>query len=106
MAASGAPIAWHLGGVALILAAGGALVALGMGAGIVMGRIGGILVGMVLAGAGCAVPVAFAAADDIPGLAPGAGLTIVSWLARVIMMAVPPVVGMLADAHGTWVALG
>nr|WP_240494019.1 MFS transporter [Actinomyces gaoshouyii] len=91
-----------------VIAAGGALVVLGMGTGIVAGTIGGILVGMVLAGAGCAVavPVAFAAADGIPGLAPGVGLTIVSWLARVIMMIAPPVVGMLADAHGTWVALG
>ena len=91
-----------------VIGAGGALVALGMGAGLATGTVWGILAGMVLAGAGCAVavPVAYAAADDIPGLPPGAGLTIVSWLARVIMMIAPPIVGMLADAHGTWVALG
>lgn len=91
-----------------VIGAGGALVALGMGAGLTTGTVWGILAGMVLAGAGCAVavPVAYAAADDIPGLPPGAGLTIVSWLARVIMMIAPPIVGMLADSHGTRVALG
>lgn len=91
-----------------VIGSGGALVALGMGAGLATGTVWGILAGMVLVGAGCAVavPVAYAAADDIPGLPPGAGLTIVSWLARVIMMIAPPIVGMLADAHGTWVALG
>ena len=96
----------RLGGRA-VTAGGGALVAAGMGTALAAGSVPGTLVGMVVAGAGCAVavPVAYAAADDVPGMRPGAGLTIVSWLARVIMLVSPPVVGWFADAHGTWVAL-
>ena len=79
----------------------------GMVTALVVGSVFGTLVGMVIAGAGCAVavPVAYAAADDVPGMSPGAGLTIVSWLARVIMLVSPPIVGWFADAHGTRVAL-
>ena len=94
-------------GARAVIAGGGALVAAGMGTALAAGSVPGTLVGMVVAGAGCAVavPVAYAAADDVPGMRPGAGLTIVSWLARVIMLVSPPVVGWFADAHGTWVAL-
>ena len=94
-------------GVRAVTAGGGALVAAGMGTALAAGSVPGTLAGMVVAGAGCAVavPVAYAAADDVPGMRPGAGLTIVSWLARVIMLVSPPVVGWFADAHGTWVAL-
>ena len=94
-------------GARAVIAGGGALVAAGMGTALAAGSVPGTLVGMVIAGAGCAVavPVAYAAADDVPGMRPGAGLTIVSWLARVIMLVSPPVVGWFADAHGTWVAL-
>lgn len=96
----------HLGARAVI-GGGGVLVAAGMGLALLVASPAGTIAGMVLSGAGCAVavPVAYAAADDVPGLRPGAGLTIVSWLARVIMMVSPPVVGWFADAHGTWVAL-
>ncbi|MDU0349791.1 MFS transporter, partial [Actinomyces sp. MRS3W] len=94
-------------GARKVIAGGGVLVALGMGTALVAGSVPGTLIGMVISGAGCAVavPVAYAAADDIPGLRPGMGLTIVSWLARVIMLISPPIVGWFADAHGTWVAL-
>ncbi|WP_454931111.1 MFS transporter [Actinomyces israelii] len=94
-------------GARAVIAGGGALVAAGMGTALAAGSVPGTLAGMVVAGAGCAVavPVAYAAADDVPGMRPGAGLTIVSWLARVIMLVSPPVVGWFADAHGTWVAL-
>nr|WP_257210841.1 MFS transporter [Actinomyces ruminis] len=94
-------------GARKVIAGGGVLVALGMGTALLAGSVPGTLVGMVISGAGCAVavPVAYAAADDIPGLRPGMGLTIVSWLARVVMLIAPPIVGWFADAHGTWVAL-
>ncbi|WP_103064447.1 MFS transporter [Actinomyces qiguomingii] len=94
-------------GARRVIAGGGVLVAVGMGAALLAGSVPGTLVGMVISGAGCAVavPVAYAAADDIPGLRPGMGLTLVSWLARVIMLISPPIVGWFADAHGTWVAL-
>lgn len=94
-------------GARAVIAGGGTLVVTGMGIALAMGSIGGTILGLMISGAGCAVavPVAYAAADDIPGLRPGMGLTIVSWLARVIMLIAPPVVGWFADAHGTWVAL-
>ena len=86
---------------------GGALVVAGMALALVTSGVPGTLAGMGVAGAGCAVavPVAYAAADDVPGLRPGRGLTIVSWLSRLIMVICPPIVGRLADAHGTRAAL-
>lgn len=94
-------------GARAVIGGGGVLVAAGMALALLLASPAGTVGGMVLAGAGCAVavPVAYAAADDVPGLRPGLGLTLVSWLARVIMMVSPPVVGWFADAHGTWVAL-
>lgn len=94
-------------GARRVIAGGGLLVATGMVLALVMSSVAGTLIGMVIAGAGCAVavPVAYAAADDVPGMPPGAGLTIVSWFARVVMLVSPPIVGWFADAHGTWVAL-
>lgn len=90
-----------------VIAGGGVLVIAGMGTALLLDSVVGTILGMMIAGAGCAVavPVAYAAADDIPGLRPGLGLTLVSWLARVIMLIAPPVVGWFADDHGTWVAL-
>lgn len=94
-------------GARKVIAWGGLLVTTGMGVALAAGSVTGTLIGMVISGAGCAVavPVAYAAADDVPGLRPGLGLTIVSWLARVILLISPPIVGWFADAHGTWVAL-
>lgn len=94
-------------GARAVIAGGGVLVMSGMGVALVMGSVPGTILGLMVAGAGCAVavPVAYAASDDIPGLRPGQGLTLVSWLARVIMLIAPPIVGWFADAHGTWVAL-
>ncbi len=37
-------------------------------------------------------------ADELPGLKPGTGLTIVSWLMRIGFLLSPPVVGSVADA--------
>nr|WP_300338386.1 MFS transporter [Actinomyces sp.] len=94
-------------GARAVIGGGGVLVVAGMGLALVMDSTVGTMAGMVVAGAGCAVavPVAYAAADDVPGLRPGAGLTVVSWLARCIMLLSPPIVGWFADSFGTWVAL-
>lgn len=94
-------------GARAVIAGGGALVAAGMGTALAVGSVPGVLIGMVVAGVGCsvAVPVAYAAADNVPGVRPGAGLTIVSWLARVVILVSPPIVGWFADAYGTRVAL-
>ena len=45
------------------------------------------------------------AADELPGLKPGAGLTIVSWLMRVGFLLSPPIVGLVADASSLRVGL-
>ncbi|CAM5706483.1 MFS transporter [Streptomyces badius] len=39
-------------------------------------------------------------ADALPGLKPGSGLTIVSWLMRLGFLLSPPVVGRVADTAG------
>ena len=90
-----------------VIAWGGALVTLGMSVALLLSSVPGTLLGMAISGAGCAVavPVAYSAADDVEGLPPGLGLTIVSWLARLAVLLAPPVVGRLADDHGLWVAL-
>ena len=90
-----------------VIAWGGALVTLGMSIALLLSSVPGTLLGMAISGAGCAVavPVTYSAADDVEGLPPGLGLTIVSWLARLAGLLAPPVVGRLADVHGLWVAL-
>ncbi|MDO5720050.1 MAG: MFS transporter [Actinomycetaceae bacterium] len=56
--------------------------------------------GFALAGFGCAttVPIAMNAADDLPGLKAGTGLTIVSWLMRLFFFAAPPIIGQVVEA--------
>ena len=90
-----------------VIAWGGALVTFGMSIALLLSSVPGTLLGMAISGAGCAVavPVTYSAADDVEGLPPGLGLTIVSWLARLAGLLAPPVVGRLADVHGLWVAL-
>lgn len=79
---------------------GGAFVALGMGVAVLAPSLPSTLIGMAFTGYGCAsiVPIAYNAADDVPGLAPGVGLTIVTWLSRVAFLAAPPLVGILVEA--------
>lgn len=86
---------------------GGLLVALGMGSALAFPSIPGTIAGFGLAGLGVAtlVPAAMSAADALPGLAPGAGLTIVTWLMRIGFLVSPPVVGVIADATSLRVGL-
>ena len=58
------------------------------------------LIGFAAAGWGIATlfPAAFRAADDMPGVPPGVGITVVGWLARVGFFITPPIIGALADA--------
>jgi hypothetical protein len=44
-------------------------------------------------------------ADELPGLKPGSGLTIVSWLMRLGFLLSPPLVGLAADATSLRVGL-
>ncbi len=44
-------------------------------------------------------------ADELPGLPPGAGLTVVGTIDRVAIFAAPPVIGAVAHAAGLRVGL-
>ncbi|WP_448070729.1 MFS transporter [Georgenia yuyongxinii] len=94
-------------GTAAVVRAGGVLVAGGMGLALVWPAVGTTLAGFALAGLGVAtlVPATMHAADELPGLPPGAGLTVVSWLLRVGFLLSPPLVGLIADAAGLRVGL-
>ena len=80
--------------------AGGMIAALGMGTALLVPSVPGTILGFAAAGLGVAtlVPAAMHAADELPGLRPGTGLTMVSWLMRVGFLVSPPVVGAIADA--------
>jgi len=58
------------------------------------------LLGFAAAGWGVATlfPAAFRAADDLPGVPHGVGITVVGWFARLGFFLTPPLVGALADA--------
>lgn len=79
--------------------AGGLLIAAGMGLALAFPSIPGTVAGFAAAGLGCAtlVPAAMHAGDNVKGLKPGTGLTIVSWLLRVGFLVSPPIVGAIAD---------
>lgn len=81
------------------LICGGVLITVGMSIAVVFPSVFTTVIGMCLAGFGCAstVPIAMNAADDIPGLQPGSGLTIVSWLGRLAFLGAPPFVGYLVE---------
>lgn len=87
--------------------AGGALAVVGMGAALAVPTVGTTLAGFALAGLGFAtlVPAAMHAADELPGLPPGTGLTIVSWLLRGGFLLSPPLVGFIADLTSLRVGL-
>lgn len=86
---------------------GGAAIAGGMGLALAVPSLATTLVGFSLAGLGVAtlVPAVMHAADELPGLRPGVGLTIVSWLLRVGFLISPALVGFVADATSLRVAL-
>ena len=87
--------------------AGGTLTAVGMGIALAWPTIPGTLIGFAAAGLGVAttIPAAFAASDEIPGLKPGTGITMVSWALRLSFLAGPPLVGAIADATSLRVGL-
>lgn len=87
--------------------AGGGLVLAGMGVALAFPTVPGTVAGFGLAGFGVAtlVPAAMTAADHLPGLAPGTGLTMVTWLMRVGFLLSPPVIGLVADVTSLRVGL-
>ncbi|RBY77222.1 MFS transporter [Geodermatophilus sp. TF02-6] len=90
-----------------VVRVGGALTAAGMGLALALPSVATTLVGFTLAGLGVAtlVPAVYAAADELPGLPAGLGLTVVNWLLRIGFLLSPPLVGAVADATSLRVAL-
>ncbi|MFC7828901.1 MFS transporter [Streptomyces sp. NPDC057375] len=90
------------------VARSGALIAaVGMGCALAVPTVPGTVLGFAAAGFGVAtlVPAAMHEADELPGLRPGSGLTLVSWLMRLGFLLSPPVVGLVADATSLRVGL-
>lgn len=58
------------------------------------------VIGFAAAGWGVATlfPAAYRAADDLPGVPHGVGITVVGWFARLGFFLTPPLIGVLADA--------
>ena len=79
--------------------AGGVLVFVGMGMSLAFPSLLGSILGFAAAGFGVAtlVPAAMREADALPGLRPGTGLTLVSWLMRLGFLLSPPVVGLISE---------
>lgn len=89
-------------GEAVVARAGGMIAAAGMGLALAFPSIPATIAGFALAGLGVAtlVPAAMHGADQLPGLRPGTGLTVVTWLMRVGFFGAPLLVGLVADAAG------
>ncbi|TRW82337.1 MFS transporter [Mycolicibacterium sp. 018/SC-01/001] len=85
-----------------VVRAGGVVTAVGMGAALAFPSVPGSIAGFAAAGLGVAtaVPAAMRAADELPGLRAGTGLTILTWLMRVGFLGAPLIVGVVADAAG------
>jgi MFS family permease len=94
-------------GETAVARAGGALAAAGMGAALAFPSVPTTIAGFAAAGLGVAtaIPAAMHGADQLPGLRPGTGLTIVTWLLRIGFLASPPVVGLIADSTSLRVGL-
>lgn len=80
---------------------GGLIAAAGMSLALVFPSIPGTIAGFAAVGFGIAtlIPAAMHAADELPGLRPGVGLTVVSWLLRLGFLLSPPFVGFIADTQ-------
>ncbi|GAB2528584.1 MFS transporter [Paramicrobacterium agarici] len=81
---------------------GGIIAAIGMGLALAFPSVLGTILGFAAVGFGIAtlIPAAMHAADELPGLRPGVGLTIVSWLLRLGFLLSPPFVGFIAETQG------
>jgi MFS family permease len=80
---------------------GGLIAAVGMTLALIFPSVPGTIAGFAAVGFGIAtlIPAAMHAADELPGLRPGVGLTIVSWLLRLGFLLSPPFVGFIAETE-------
>ncbi|MEV8173265.1 MFS transporter [Microbacterium sp. NPDC079176] len=80
---------------------GGLIAAAGMTLALIFPSVPGTIAGFAPVGFGIAtlIPAAMHAADELPGLRPGVGLTVVSWLLRLGFLLSPPIVGFIADTE-------
>lgn len=78
---------------------GGLIAAVGMTLALLFPSVPGTIAGFAAVGFGIAtlIPAAMHAADELPGLRAGVGLTIVSWLLRLGFLLSPPFVGFIAE---------
>jgi fucose permease len=83
-----------------VVRAGGVITAVGMGAALAFPSVPGTIAGFAAAGFGVAtlIPAAMHRADQLPGLRPGSGLTVLTWLMRIGFFGAPLLVGLVADA--------
>ena len=90
-----------------VVRAGGFVSAVGMGAALAFPSVPGTIAGFAAAGLGVAtlIPAAMHGADQLPGMRPGTGLTVVTWLMRVGFFGAPLLVGVVADATSLRVGL-
>jgi MFS family permease len=97
----GDPLTDRHGRVA-VLRGGMALAAVGLAVGALVDDAAVVGLGLVLAGAGASgfFPLAFSAAADLPGVAPGVGAATVSLAARLGFLVEPLIVGALAEVVG------
>jgi MFS family permease len=95
-------------GQRLVARVGGGVIAVGFAIMLAAPSLPTTLVGYALAGLGVAtlVPAVYAAADEVPGLPTGVGLTAVNLLLRIGFLVSPPLIGVVADAVGLRVGLG
>lgn len=86
---------------------GGLIAAVGMTLALVFPSVPGTILGFAAVGFGIAtlIPAAMHAADELPGLRPGVGLTVVSWLLRLGFLLSPPFVGYIAETESLRVGL-
>ena len=94
-------------GQRVVARVGGAVIAAGFGLMLGLPSVPTTVVGFALAGLGVAtlVPAVYAAADALPGLPTGVGLTAVNLLLRIGFLVSPPLIGFVADAVGLRVGL-
>jgi MFS family permease len=86
---------------------GGFVAAAGMGVALAFPSVPGTIAGFAAAGLGVAtlIPAAMHGADQLPGMRPGTGLTVVTWLMRIGFFGAPLLVGVVADATSLRVGL-